>query len=108
MSELIIQIKESIGLPFQINPLPSSFTIKTPYFLILLRQLSGAKLETQTNKVMVFSKIDPTRVIFRLDISRDGISKSERTFNPADISALYVSKDILPDGKDGEIGYKSL
>ena len=54
-------------------------------------------------------KIDPSRVIFRLDISRDGISRSQKTFNPADISSWYVSKDVLPDAtSDGEVGYKSL
>lgn len=54
-------------------------------------------------------KIDPTRVIYRLDISRQGISRSQRTFNPADISSLYVSKDILPEStSEGEVGYKSL
>jgi len=30
------------------------------------------------------------------------------TFNPADISSLYVSKDPLPTSTDGEVGYKSL
>ena len=31
MDELINEIKESIGLPFQIDPLPTTFAIKTPY-----------------------------------------------------------------------------
>jgi hypothetical protein len=30
------------------------------------------------------------------------------TFNPADISSLYVSKDHLPSSSEGELGYKSL
>ena len=53
-------------------------------------------------------KIDPTRVIYRLDISREGISRSQRAFNPADISSFYVSKDVLPESTEGEVGYKSL
>ena len=54
-------------------------------------------------------KIDPTRIIYRLDISREGIFRSQKTFNPADISSLYVSKDILPEStSEGEVGYKSL
>jgi hypothetical protein len=54
-------------------------------------------------------KIDPTRVIYRLDISRAGISRSQRVFNPADISSWYVDKDILPEStSEGEVGYKSL
>jgi hypothetical protein len=47
-------------------------------------------------------------VIYRLDISRTGISRSQRTFNPAEISSWYVDKEILPDATDGEVGYKSL
>jgi hypothetical protein len=54
-------------------------------------------------------KIDPTRVIYRLDITRQGFSRSEKTFNPSDISSLYLSKADMPDTTaDGERGYKSL
>jgi hypothetical protein len=30
------------------------------------------------------------------------------TFNPADVSSLYVSKDHLPTSTEAEVGYKSL
>jgi hypothetical protein len=54
-------------------------------------------------------KIDPTRIIYRLDISRQGISLSEKVFNPADISSWYVKKDVILDSpSEGEVGYKSL
>jgi len=43
-----------------------------------------------------------------LDISRAGLSRSQRTFNPADITSSFLNKDILPDSKDGEVGYKSM
>jgi hypothetical protein len=93
MDELLFDIKQSIGLPFQIDPMPGSFTIKTPYVY---------------DTCSYHRKIDPTRVIYRLDISRAGISRSQRTFNPAEISSWYVDKEILPDAADGEVGYKSL
>jgi hypothetical protein len=97
MEKVILELKESIGLPFQIDPMPSSFKIKAPYFPRLFAWLTRA------------SKIDPTRVIYRIDISRSGISRSQRTFNPADITSWYVDKDILPDSTtEGEVGYKSL
>jgi hypothetical protein len=43
-----------------------------------------------------------------LDISCSGISRSQRTFNPADITSAFLSKDVLPDSKEGEVGYKSM
>jgi hypothetical protein len=30
MDKVLLQVKDSIGLPFQIDPMPSSFTIKAP------------------------------------------------------------------------------
>jgi hypothetical protein len=54
-------------------------------------------------------KIDPTRVIYQLDITRRGFSRSQKTFNPADISSFYVSRADIPDSSaEGERGYKSL
>lgn len=95
---LLLEIKASIGLPFQVDPMPGALTIKTPYHLSLIY-----------NRLTWCRKIDPTRIIYRLDISRDGISRSQRTFNPADISSLYVNKDVLPESaSEGEVGYKSL
>ena len=97
MEELLLELKESIGLPFGVDQMPGSFTIKTPYPYPLTSTGTDSR------------KIDPSRVIYRLDISRHGISRSQKTFNPADISSLYVSKDVLPDvASEGEVGYKSL
>lgn len=31
MDKVLLDIKESIGLPFQVDPLPLTFHIKTPY-----------------------------------------------------------------------------
>jgi hypothetical protein len=72
--------------------------------------LNHSQYERRTSPLDVAHgrKIDPTRVIYRLDVSRDGFSRSQRTFNPADISSLFVSKEILPDAADAEVGYKSL
>ena len=54
-------------------------------------------------------KIDPTRIIYRLDISRGGISLSEKSFNPAEISSWYINRDVIPDStSEGEVGYQSL
>ena len=48
-------------------------------------------------------------MIYRLDISLAGVSRSQKTFNPADISSWYVNKDVLPESTvEGEVGYKSL
>ena len=95
MEELVVELKDSIGLPFRVDQMPGSFKIKTPY-----PRLQGFPDSR---------KIDPSRVIYRLDISRDGISRSRKTFNPTDISSLYVNRDVLPDNtSEGEVGYKSL
>ena len=102
LEKLLFEIKESIGFPLQIDPMPFSLVIKTPYAPLSL------PFPFFSNRQLC-SKIDPTRIIYRLDISRSGISRSQKTFNPADISSLYVSKDILPDPRvEGEVGYKSL
>ena len=78
--------------------MPGGLTIKTPY-----------NPDSIALKLTWCRKIDPTRVIYRLDISRAGISRSQRTFNPADISSFYVDKDVLPEStSEGEVGYKSL
>jgi hypothetical protein len=96
VEKIVQELKESIGLPFQIDGLPGSFKIKSPYVIC----------SSIVNQVR---KIDPTRIIYRLDISRAGISRSQRTFNPADITSSFLNKDVLPDSKlDGEVGYKSM
>ena len=102
MEELIVEIKDSIGVPFRVDPMLRSFAIKVPYILPFPRY--------PLRKLMLqHRKIDPTRVIYRLDISRQGFSRSEKTFNPADISSFYVSKSAIPGSNaEGEVGYKSL
>ena len=95
MEKLVVELKDSIGLPFRVDQMPGSFKIKTPYLP------SAPSSDCR--------KIDPSRVIYRIDVSRDGISRSQKTFNPADISSLYVNKDVIPDStSEGEVGYKSL
>jgi hypothetical protein len=31
MEQLVLELKESIGLPFRVDQMPGAFTIKTPY-----------------------------------------------------------------------------
>jgi len=31
MEELVLELKESIGLPFRVDQMPGAFTIRTPY-----------------------------------------------------------------------------
>lgn len=36
VDKIVLELKESIGLPFQIDGMPGSFKIKAPYFCVVV------------------------------------------------------------------------
>jgi hypothetical protein len=48
-------------------------------------------------------------VIYRLDISRQGISSSQASFKPSDIANWYIGREIArQEPPEGTLGYKEV
>ena len=86
---MVNEIKESIGLPFQIDVLPKTFKITTAYKPHFFNVPLISRL--------ICSKIDPERVIYRLDVSRQGFSKSQMSFKPTDIATWFLRQKVAKE-----------